>query len=567
MGLRDTFTAWRVRRAFDLLRRHGYDAARPSSQDGWAPVHEQINHLITSASPQLRNRVRDLVRNFPVFQRALSCYSATVVGRGPRFMSLAVHPDGTPALEARRRIEERFNAWMEDDADVSGGMHFYELQQLLCRQLLEGGEGFFAFVPRRRYGVTPLALMPIEAERVTSLSYRAPGTDGTDLWAGVEYVKETGEALAYHVAQDGYGAEIARVPAEDMLHVFQRLRPGQLRGVTPLASAVLVARAMSDYTQSELDASKMASKYMAIVTSDDLHQFQTARGIAGAGKPAQEKRIEYLENSIIEYLRPGEKIEFANPSARPGDSFDRFNRFAIRMVSVTIDVDYSMLSGDYTGINYSTSKAMRGDSRLLLAPHSFMHTAHFLRPVFRRWLDTEAVTQDYLPAYWQNPRGYQAGIWIPPGQSSVDPQRDGRADIEAIAAGLKSPQECILARGGDPEEVLAQLAAWQRSLAEYGVELGKVSGSLSSAPSALEDQPTQPAGNAEDCEAEGGVTQTAENTDENAHEGMMNGAQVTSIVDLVAKVNSGEIPAATGVKLLQVAFDLDEETAQDLIGG
>lgn len=498
MGLRDTLNAWRVRRALALLQRQGYAGARPSSQDSWAPVHEQINHLIVPASPQLRNRVRDLVRNFPIFQRALSCYAATVVGRGPRFMSLAVHPDDTPAMDVRRRIEERFSAWMERDADISGGMHFYELQQLLCRQLLEGGEGFFMFAPRQRWAVTPLALMPIEAERLTAQGLRFAATADTDLWAGIEYVRATGEPLAYHVAEDGYGAAAVRVPAEDMLHIFQHLRPGQIRGVTPLASAILVARAMSDYTQSELDASKMAAKYLAIVTSDDLQSFQAARGIVGGKAPASNQaRIEYLENSIIEYLRPGEKIEFASPAARPSDSFDRFNRFAIRMVSVAIDVDYAMLSGDYQGINYSTSKAMRGDSRLLLAPHSFMHAAHFLRPVFRRWLDTEALTQDYLPSYWQNPRGYQAGIWIPPGQPSVDPQRDGRADIEAIAAGLKSPQEAILARGGDPEEVLAQIAAWQRSLARHGVELGKVSGSLSSTPSALEAQPVKTAGDEE----------------------------------------------------------------------
>ena len=72
---------------------------------------------------------------------------------------------------------------------------------------------------------------------------------------------------------------------------------------------------------------------------------------------------------------------------------------------------------------------------------------------------------------------------------SVDPQRDGRADIEAIAAGLKSPQEAILGRGGDPEEVLDQLAEWQRMADERGVTFGQVSESLSGNPAALEDQP------------------------------------------------------------------------------
>ena len=82
---------------------------------------------------------------------------------------------------------------------------------------------------------------------------------------------------------------------------------------------------------------------------------------------------------------------------------DRFNRFAARKVAVSIDVPYEVLSGDYTGINYSTSKASRGDALMLLRPHHFMMQNRFSMPVFRHWLDMEALTQDYLPGYWAGP--------------------------------------------------------------------------------------------------------------------------------------------------------------------
>jgi len=355
--------------------------------------------------------------------------------------------------------------------------------------------------------------MPIEADRLTDLGGRAQDLEA-DLFAGIEFDPHTGEKIAYHVADDGWSGRVARVPAADMLHIYQRLRPGQLRGVTPFAPALLIARAMSEYTQSELDASRMAAKYLAFVTTGAPNEFAAARGIAGAGAGAQRPPIDYLENSIVEILRQGESIQFAPSPGRPGDSFERFCRFACRMMAVSLDVSYEMLSGDYTGINYSTSKASRGDSRLLLAPHAFMMEQHFMRPIFRRWMDMEALTQDYLPRYWRGPEGYQRALWIPAGSPSVDPQRDGRADIEAIAAGLKSPQEAILARGGDPEEVLDQLAEWQRMARDKGVTFGSVSTSLSGNPAALEDQPVdmpgvdgdRPSGNAEEPSSGGGGT-------------------------------------------------------------
>lgn len=78
-------------------------------------------------------------------------------------------------------------------------------------------------------------------------------------------------------------------------------------------------------------------------------------------------------------------------------------------------------------------------------------------------------------------------MWIPAGMPSVDPLRDGKADIDAIASGIMSPQEVILARGGDPEETLAQRAAWMRLCADYGLDAstGGVNTSLANNPAKL----------------------------------------------------------------------------------
>lgn len=467
--------------------RAGYDGAATSRLTGnWVTGGLDLNSLVATASPGLRARVRDLVRNFPPFTRAVNAIVAFTVGKGSRFQSLAMRPDGTPDFETRRRIEDRFRLWMES-ADVTGKLHLYELQQIAKRQECESGEYIARFtVPRHRRQT--VAVQMFESENLSAW-HPKDQSDKTDIWQGVEYDVYTGEPVAYHFQTSYAWQQVSswREAAANVLHGFQMLRPGQLRGVTPFAPAVLLARDMGDYTGAEIDAAKMGAKWLAFVKSADPAMTQSMRGLGGNTGATEQKKIEWLENAIIEYLNQGEDITIAPGSQRPGDSFDRFTRFVLRMVAITADVPYEILSGDYQGINYSTSKASRNDFSMFLVPHQFRMEAHFTRPIFYRWLDAEAVSQDYLKGYWLDPARYRKAMWIPAGMPSVDPLRDGKANIDAIAGGIRSPQMVILGEGHDPEEVVMQRAAWKEMCEAYGVDAstGGVSTSMASNPAKL----------------------------------------------------------------------------------
>ncbi|MDL2306636.1 phage portal protein [Desulfovibrio sp. OttesenSCG-928-C06] len=462
-----------------------YLAASSSSLIGnWYPGGQDVNRLIAAATPLLRARVRDLVRNFPPFVRAVNSTVAFVVGKGSRFQSLVTHEDGTPNHRLRREIETRFRAWMET-CDIAGKLHFYEMQQLAQRQLMENGEFLFRFVRRpasHGRNLHPLALQAHDAEALCAWALSLPESrDGVSVFQGVEYETSTGKVLRYHFQADPSLSNSWDVWSEDaanVLHGFQMLRAGQLRGVSPFVAAVLTAKDMSDYTQAELDRAKMAAKWLAFITSPNPAEYQAMRGMAMRGpdgKPiagASQERddIENLENAIIEYLREGEKVEFSPTPNSPGDSFDRFQRHGNRTVSVVADVPYEILSGDYTGINYSTSKASRNDHAQLIAPHKYRMENHFVRRVYYRWLDIEAATKDYLPGYFKNPGFYRKALFIPAGMPSVDPLREGKADVDAMTSLTKAPQQVILARGDDPEEVVQQWAVWTDMLRPLGID-------------------------------------------------------------------------------------------------
>ena len=144
---------------------------------------------------------------------------------------------------------------------------------------------------------------------------------------------------------------------------------------------------LQDIMDAELDASKMAAKYLALLKKADPAFRQAA---AGARPDDSGKKIETLENAVIEYLRPGEDVVLTtNP--RPGTNFPPFAKLVLIMFSIVSGVPYELLSGNYEGLNCAVSRMVRNDF------------AHQLRPIAgRHGVDRPA-------ARGQGPRGRDPG--------------------------------------------------------------------------------------------------------------------------------------------------------------
>jgi lambda family phage portal protein len=473
-----------------------FDAVYPSrleDNDDFYNWGTDFNALVSMANPRLRNRVRKLVRNFPPFVRAITAHSAFVIGKGGRFESLATTPQGKPDEAIREEIEQRFLAWQEE-ASIDGRLHFYELQQLALRQRLETGEFFCLFRQRtqgRRKG--QLALQFVDPDRVSS--YTAGGLNlasNIEVYDGIEYNVETGERLGYYIQpyKNLVALEPKRYPADTVLHGYIKVHPEQLRGFSQFAPAIILADLMFEYMEAELDGAKMAAKWLAFVTSSTNEDMFAGRGGKKTTKKGEEKRIEELENGIIEYLNDGEDIKLASAPDRVKDNFDRFTKFVLRMIGLSVGVPYEVLSGDYQGINYSTARMSRQDYNLLLEPERFWVDSNFNKPVFKEWLRLEALRDSkFLPGYFRRPELYENALWIPAGMPSPDPLKEGKADVDAIKAGLAAPQDIILARGDDPERVLEKRQEWKKLEVLKGLrsEIEKVSTQESTNPAALEE--------------------------------------------------------------------------------
>ncbi|WP_277657202.1 phage portal protein [Seleniivibrio woodruffii] len=462
-------------------------AAGKVGNDGWMPTSESDAELIRKSKGLVSRRINALTRDMPYFARAINVIQDYKIGAGTILQCQVRDENGKLLDKINTKIEDHWKWWCEQ-SDISGRNHFADDERLVSSEETKEGE-FLVLKCVSKTGRNKFRINVINTQRLTEFGVKPAA--GNQIYMGVEYDKLTGAPVAYHIAQDGYISTPVRVPANNVLHGFTRKTPGQMRGMSKFTAGVMLARDLDDYMGSELDAAKMAAKWMAFVETPDPSGKQLINGVQ---KGADGSKIERMRNAIIEYLRPGEKVSF-NAAVRNSEGFERMAKFILRTWAIMEGISYELLTGDYQGLNYSSLRGIRNDLGMGFYPMQVQHMRRFVNPIYREWLQWEVMSGGLdLPGYFQNPYMYYAIDGIGPHMPNVDPLREGKADIQDIQAGLKSPQEVIKGRGGDPDTVLAQCEEWKRKCDEKGLAFD-----LAMIDTAMESHPAKITGESENA--------------------------------------------------------------------
>jgi len=248
--------------------RNRYDGAGHGRRmAGWIAPSSGPNRAIASDLPTLRNRASDSVRNDWISEAIIQKWATTLVGIAitPRF----------GRITAKRRKQAIGDLWQDfvRCSDADGVLDAYGMQTLAVRGWLERGEIF----ARRRWRdpngplEVPLQVQLLEADMVPLLN--------ADTWQGLPRghvirsgieLDRRGQRIAYwiHKQHPGDGAAagmalaaqgLVRVPARDVIHLYEPKRAGQLRGVPLLAPILAKLRNVADYEDATLERQKLAN--------------------------------------------------------------------------------------------------------------------------------------------------------------------------------------------------------------------------------------------------------------------------------------------------------------------
>lgn len=425
------------------LERRFEGAAGGRRNDGWRSAGSDSNVENAPALARLRNRARDLRRNNPYAERAITGIADNVVGAGV-----------VPRPKAKRdrdneRLGELWRAWGETAAcDADGLENFYGLQHKIMEAIVTDGECLIR--RHRRFSSeglpVPVQLQVLEAD---FLDETKDGISGkTRIIQGVEF-DAAGKRSAYWLFDEHPGSNSAwssltshRVPVEDVIHVFLGKRPGQARGYSWLSPVMQRLRSFDEMEDAIMEQAKIAACFAAFITKDE------AKGNSSSARPPL---IERMEPGIIQELSMGEAVSFATPP-----TFNGYTTYAwqvLHAIAVGLGIPYELLAADLKGVNFSSGR---------------MGWLHFARRVdvwqWRMLIPQlcDQVWRWFMEAQVLLPGGVAEAVlaeWVPPRRDMVDPAAELNVIKDRMRNGLLPPDDALREMGyTNPDDVMRRYA-------------------------------------------------------------------------------------------------------------
>lgn len=352
----------KFRHALKKLTRSAFDSASGGRRWENAKSVDSLNAAILAGATVSARRAGYYARNNPWVCAAVQGLVSNAVGTGIKPRSR--HPDNA----TRKKLHALWNVWT-DSADASGLTDFYGLQALALRSMIESGETF-ARIRIGGNGLVPLQIELLDREQVPMDLHREINA-GARIRAGVEF-DANGARVAYHVYRGRPGdplspmqLDLARLPASDMIHLFQVLAPGQLRGMTWLAPILLRLHELDQYEDATLVKAKVAALFTGFIRDPD----GTVAGLNNGSGTGGVLQVGMEPGSLIP-LPPGADIQFSDP-ADPGD-YSSYVKNHIRAIASGLGLPYELVSGDLEGVTYSSIRA--GLARVAGLDQSFIDT-------------------------------------------------------------------------------------------------------------------------------------------------------------------------------------------------
>lgn len=420
--------------AAPFRKRSGIEAGGGGRRWQGAPMLGAPQQSALAARGPIKARASGVYINTPYGNRVVESWTAALVGKG--YQARSQHPDKATARDLNDTFEALVNPVLPS----------------LCRSLVRDGE---AFVQIRidPDGAVRLKLIPTD-QVDPSLSREL--SDGGRIIAGIEF-DASERVVAYHVLPEAPGAPFTaygtaiRIPASDMIHVFDMLFPGQVRGLSWLSPVLLKLRDRDEASDALLMQLKVASLMTGFVKDLD----GSAGGFDGQTEGSQLNVS--LEPGAMRILPQGTEVSFSQPGQGLSQA-NEFLRAQDREIAAGVGLTFEALTGDLGEANYSSARVglLEFRRRAEMMQRNLIE-GQLLRPLWRRWIEVQALA-GAITATGAALADYRAVRFVPPGWQWVDPKSEVTADVEAINAGLKSREEVVAGRGRDIDDLDEELA-------------------------------------------------------------------------------------------------------------
>lgn len=442
-----------------------YDAASQGRRmSGWNAPSTGPNRAVAGLQA-IRNRSRDSARNEWASSANSRVMVTSLVGTG-----IVARPK-TKNATLKAKLTAEWDAFCES-IDADGVNDFYGQQALAVQSWVQAGEVFARLRSRRLSDglPVPLQVQLLESDMVPLLDVdQWPGMpSGAKIRQGVEFDK-LGRRSAYWMhkehpgdAMTGFGSvsltELVRVPADQVMHIFKPLRPGQIRGVPDSAPILAKLRAVMNFDDAVLTRQQIANLFTLFITrpmptgGDATIDPLTGKTIT---QDANGAPMASLEPGISQELLPGEDVKFSSPPDS-GANYSEFMRQNMLGISAGQGTPYELMTGDIKDVSDRTLRVIINEFRRYCEQLQWLVIIpRFCKPVRQAWALSAVVAGKLTMAEAEEARRTD---WQPQGWQYIHPVQDVQAKALEVEKGFRSRASVIAERGYDPEAVDAERA-------------------------------------------------------------------------------------------------------------
>lgn len=447
-----------------------YEAGKPDRQRKQRRETGTANEAVLRAGRHIYQQARHLEQNYDLALGVLNALVNNVVG--PQGILVEPQPrtlkDRTIDDDFAAELLELWNDW-QCHPEVTRQYDWAGTQRLLARSWFRDGDVFAQLLSGNvryldHHTVVPLSLELIETDMVPL----ELNSDRPLIRQGVE-VNAWGAPTGYHVLKgdpDEIGlsflsaGQTKRIAAANMLHLANRHRIRQLRGVSVFAAVMHRFDDLKDYEESERVAAKIAASMAAFIRkgSPDLYE----PGLNGAVRELQMR-----PGMIFDDLQMGEEIGTID-TTRPNVNLEAYRSGQLRAIAAGTGPTYSVVARTYDG-TYSAQRQELIEGWNTYAVLSSEFVSRIIRPTYETFVRLAIAAGAVRVPKGLRESSIDDALFLAPQMPWIDPLKEANAWSVLEDHAYASGPEIVRRRGSSPLDVVSQQARWLRAKEKAGI--------------------------------------------------------------------------------------------------
>lgn len=460
--------AWR----HNLEEMRHYDAGNFDRLNaGWIAYNQSAEQTDRYSRDTVRARARDLERNSDMANSVIGAYKRNIVGLGVTLQAK------TPSEKLNDAIEEAWKDWCKrKNCDVTETQSFSQMTRMAVeRKKVDGGILF-----KKCYlsgGVVPFRLQALEVDELDATAM-VPHGKGNRVVGGIEY-NSYNKPVGFWIKQyslDGFSnIKPVYVPAKDMIFIFTKRRPSQIREMSDLSPTATRIRDANEF-MTAVSVKERIAACLSVFIKKTIPTSGIGRGMAAQQSGQQ---ITYEGKSItpgmIKELNAGDEIQVVNPTGQATDAAS-FVKQQQRLIGAGQGLSYEATSRDMSQSNYSSARQGIIEDEQTYAEDRELFD-EFRDEVYETFIISGVLYGLFdIPDFWnpEKKKKYLAHKWIASPKKWIDPLKEVQAMKIAVQTGQKTFQQAAAESGRDWKDVVDDMAEVLEYGRKKGIELGGV---------------------------------------------------------------------------------------------